>query len=102
MNCLRERLAIETAQKAAGPAAYFGDYEYDQATLAALSGNSGAALSWLEQAVAKGWMGRPYSPSLTDRPQFDALRSDPRLAALQAKIDHAIAEQRAQVLTQQH
>ena len=101
MDCLRERLAIEMRQRAAGPAAYFGDYEYDQATLAALSGNRGAALSWLEQAVAKGWMGRPYSPSLTDRPQFDAFHADPRLAALQAKIDRAIAEQRAEVLTQQ-
>lgn len=100
MDCLRERVAIETRQKAAGPTANFGDYEYDQAALAALSGNSGAALSWLGQAVAKGWIGRPYSPSLTDRPQFDALRSDPRLAALQAKIDRGIAEQRAVVLKQ--
>lgn len=100
MDCLRERLAIETRQKAAGPAAFFGDYEYDQATFAALSGNSRAALGWLEQAVAKGWIGRPYSPSLTDRPQFDALHADPRLAALQAKIDQMIAEQRGQVLTQ--
>lgn len=100
MDCLRERLAIETRQKAAGPAAHFGDYEYDQATLAALSGNRSAALNWLGQAVVKGWVGRPYSPSLTDRPQFDAFHADPRLAALQAKVDQTIAEQRALVLTQ--
>lgn len=101
MDCLRARLATETREKAPGPAAYLGDHEYDQATVAVLSGNKEAALSLLEQAAAKGWMGRPYSPSLSDRPQFDALRSNPRLARLQAKIDRAIIEQRAQVLTQQ-
>lgn len=100
MDCLRARLAIETREKAAGPAAYPGDQEYDQATVAVLDGNRDAALSLLQRAVAKGWMGRPYSSSLSDRPQFGALRSDARLAALQAKIDQAIVEQRAKVLMQ--
>src|SRR5206468_3499653 len=100
--CLRNRLSIEARQKARAPSANFGDFEFDQATLAAFDGNKDAALHWLDQAVARGWLGRPYSPSLSDRPQFDALRSDPRLAALQARIDGKIAQERAKVLAQRH
>jgi TolB-like protein len=99
LACLRNRLSIEAGQKARAPSANLGDYEFDQATLAALDGKKEAAVHWLDQAVARGWLGRPYSPSLSDRPQFDALRSDPRLAASQARIDRTIAQQRAQVLS---
>jgi tetratricopeptide (TPR) repeat protein len=100
LACLRTRLSIEARQKARAPSANFGDFEFDQATLAALDGNKDAAVHWLDQAVARGWLGRPYSPSLSDRPQFDALRSDPRLAVLQARIDRTVAQQRAKVLAQ--
>jgi TolB-like protein/Flp pilus assembly protein TadD len=95
LACLRNRLSIEARQKARAPSANFGDYEFDQATLAAFDGNRDAAVHWLGQAVARGWLGRPYSSSLSDRPQFDAFRSDPRMAALQARIDRTIAQQRA-------
>jgi hypothetical protein len=91
-------LAIEARQKSRSWYAHVGDYEYDQATLAALTGNKGAALSWLNRAVAQGWLGRPYSPGLSDRVQFEALRSSPRLAALQASVDGTIAKEREQVL----
>jgi hypothetical protein len=97
---MRSRLVIESRQKSRQPTALLGDYEYDQATLAAFDGEKEPAIRWLEQAVDRGWLGRPYSPSLGDRPQFDALRSDPRLAALQARIDLTISQQRAQVLAQ--
>jgi TolB-like protein len=102
LNCLRSRLAVEARQKARSWYEYWGDYEFDQATLAALDGNRDAALGWLDQAVGRGWLGRPYSSSLSDRPQFNALRSDPRLAALQARIDGTIAELRTKVLAQPH
>jgi TolB-like protein/Flp pilus assembly protein TadD len=98
LGCLRDRLSIEGRQKARAPSGYFGDFEYDQSTLAAFAGNREAAMHWLEQAVSRGWLGRPYSPSLSDRPQFDAFRSDPRMAALQARIDRTIAQQRAKAL----
>ena len=98
LNCLRNRLAIEAQEKSRSWYAYAGDFEYDQASLAALTGNRNAALRWLDRAVARGWLGRPYSPKLSDRVQFDALRSSPQLAALQAKIDRTIAKERAQVL----
>jgi hypothetical protein len=102
LSCLRNRLAIEARQKARSWYQYWGDFEYNQATLAALSGDGPAALRWLDQAVARGWLGRPYSPSLSDRPQFDAFRSDPRMAAVQARIDRTIAQQRAKALAPQH
>ena len=98
LTCLRSRLAIEARQKSRSWYAFAGDFEYDQATLAGLTGDKGAALNWLDRAVAQGWFGRPYSPSLSDRIQFDSLRSSPQLAALQAKIDQTIAKERAQVL----
>jgi TolB-like protein len=100
LSCLGNRSAIEAQQKIRSSwYAYFGDFEYDQATLAALAGNREGAVHWLEQAVARGWLGRPYSPSISDRPQFDALRADPRVAALQARIDRTIAQERAKVLS---
>ena len=102
LSCLRSRLAIEARQKARSWWEYWGDFEYNQATLAALSGDAPAALHWLEQAVARGWLGRPYSSSVSDRPQFDAFRSDGRMAALQARIDGKIAQERAKVLAQRH
>jgi hypothetical protein len=101
-RCLHDRLAIEARQKSRYWYAYSGDYEYEQATLAALSGNRVVAVHWLEQAVSQGWLGRPYSPSISDRPQFDALRSDSRLAALQGRINQTIARERAEVLAKQH
>jgi TolB-like protein len=99
LSCLRNRLVIEAGQKARSWYEYWGDYEFNQATLAALIGDNGAALNWLNQAVTRGWLGRPYSPNLTDRPQFDALRSNRRLAVLQATIDRRIAHERAKVLS---
>jgi tetratricopeptide (TPR) repeat protein len=96
--CLRNRLAIEAKQKSRSWYSHVGDFEFDQATLAALDGNETQALSWLKQAVGRGWLGIPYSPLLTDRPQFDGLRSDPQLAALQRRIDQRIGQERAEVL----
>lgn len=102
LGCLRTRLTTEAQQKARSPNGLLGDYEFNQATLAAFQNDKNGAVRWLDQAVARGWMGRPYSSSLADRPQFDALHSDPRLAGLQAKIDRAVAVQRANVLAQLH
>jgi tetratricopeptide (TPR) repeat protein len=99
LGCLQNRLAIEARQKFRSWYAYPGDHEYDEATFAALRGDAAAALRSLSEAVRRGWLGRPYSPSLSDRPQFDRLRSDPQLAALQAAIDRRIAQERAQVLS---
>lgn len=98
LGCLRRRLAIETRQKARSWYAYPGDLEYDQAVLAALSGNREPAFSWLNKAVDRGWLGRPYSYKLSDRPQLNGLRSDRRYAAIQRRIDIRIATERAEVL----
>lgn len=100
LTCLRNRMTTEARQRARSWYQFYGDYEFDQATLAVFEGNKDSSLQWLQKAVAKGWLGRPYSPNFSDRPQFDALRSDTRLAALQARVDHTIARQRAQVLAQ--
>lgn len=97
-DCLRNRLAIESRQKSRFWYSYAGDFEFDQATLAALDGNGPKALGLLKQAVERGWLGRPYSSKLTDSPQFDALRADPEFSALQSRIDRKIARERSEIL----
>ena len=95
--CLRNRIVIESRQKSRFWYSYAGEFEFDQATLAALDGNGPKALGLLEQAIERGWLGRPYSSKLTDSPQFDLLRSDPEFAELQSRIDRKIAQERAEV-----
>lgn len=100
LSCLRDRLAIEGRQKARSWYAYDGDFEFDQATLAALTGDTSGALSWLKRAVARGWLGRPYSSKLADRPQFAPLAATPEFGALQAGIDRRISQERREILGQ--
>lgn len=95
--CLRNRIVIESRQKSRFWYSYAGEFEFDQATLAALDGNGPKALGLLRQAVERGWLGRPYSSRLADRPQFDALRSDSEFAALQSYINRRIAQERSKV-----
>jgi len=97
-TCLRDWLSIKKRQKSRDWYAFAGDFEFDQATLAALSGDGGAAIDWLSRAIDRGWLGLPCSSSLADRPQCDALRTDSRLAALPARIDRRVAEQRSKAL----
>ena len=97
LGCLRGRLAMERRQKARSWYAYRGDLEFDQATHSALAGDSSSAFRFLEQAVARGWRGGPFSSRLSDRPQFDSLRADQRYAALQNRIDRVLAGERAEV-----
>lgn len=94
LGCLHRRLTIEARQKSRSWYAYAGDFEYDRATVAALNGNEKAALGWLQQAVASGWLGRPYSPVISHRPQFAFLAGNPQLAALQTQINRRIAQER--------
>lgn len=101
-DCLRNRIAVESRQESRFWYAYAGDFEFDQATLAALDGNGPKALSLLKQAVERGWLGRPYSSKLSDSPQFDSLRFNPQFVALQARIDRTIANERAAVIEQGH
>ena len=68
-----------------------------QASFLALR-NDPRALDWLGRAVQRGWVGQYYSPNLTDSAQFDRLRTDPRYAALQKRIDATIARERAETL----
>ena len=98
LQCSRERTSVEARNEARSQFYYAGTLEFDVATIRALDGQGGAALRFLEKAVAIGWMGRPYSSQLVDYPQFDSLKSDLRFTALQKRIDARIARERAEVL----
>lgn len=98
LQCLRSRLGVETRQKARLPEAWPGDLEFRRATLSALDHKPSDALHWLDRAASRGWLGQPYSNRLTDYPQFDELRADRRIVALQERIDTKIARERAEVL----
>jgi TolB-like protein len=101
LGCLRDRLALEFRNHARLPQDWPGDLEFRRAGLSALDGNRPDALGWLDRAVSRGWLGQPYSSRLTDYPQFDGLRADPRFAQLQRRIDVRIARERAELAAQE-
>lgn len=97
LNCLQAQVTKQLSMRFRAPDDAPGDLEMTQASLLALR-NDGRALDWLGKAVQRGWFGQYYSANLADWPQFDALRADPRYAALQKRIDATIARERAEVL----
>lgn len=69
---------------------------YDRAAILALTGRADAAMDQLAVAVRGNWVNAAWTPSrLEDRVAFRALRSHPRLAAVQADLDGRINVQRA-------
>lgn len=98
LQCGRERASVEARIRERAQLRLAGDLEFDRATLSSFDRKRDEALRFLEQAVTAGWLGRPYSSRLTDYPQIDLLRADPRLTALQRRIDRKIAQERAEVL----
>ena len=98
LRCVRNRLGFELRQTARSTKSYAGDLEADRATLSAIEGRPEEALKWLNLAVDRGWLGRPLSGNLRERPAFDSLRSDPRYGAIQRRIDAIIARERNETL----
>ena len=56
------------------------------------------SLNWLDKAITRGWLGRPYSSRLSDYPQFDASQGNPKFAMLQRRLDATIERERAETL----
>lgn len=97
LKCVEARLDRETGNRArvADPQhPEVSDLEFRRSTLLALKGDKAGALAALSAAVDRGWIGRPYSPRLTDYPQFDILRGDPRFNGLQNRVDSTVARER--------
>jgi TolB-like protein len=98
LRCIGKGLQIEFGQKARDTWRFAGDLEVDRAMYEALRGDREQAFKWLRLGVERGWLGRPFSPNLRDRPAFDALRTDARFAALQSQIDRRITSERSEIL----
>lgn len=96
-DCMRNRVATAQKMTMRAPDDDPGRLEMRKASALALSGDR-SAVDWLDRAVNRGWSGQYYSSQLADWPQFDALRGDPRMAALQRTIDARIARERAETL----
>ena len=99
MRCTQAWVTSELNQHYRNPDDAPGELEMMQASLLAMRADE-RAFDWLEKAVQRGWLGQYYSADLADWPQFDALKNDPRYAALQQRIEARVATQRAKVLTQ--
>ena len=95
--CFQKRLSAQLAMRYRSADHYAGELEMWQASMFAIRGDP-RAFDWLDKAIAKGWVGQYASASLADWPQFDRLRSDPRYAAIQQRIDVRIAKERAETL----
>lgn len=97
LSCTQRQISAQLAMRYRAPDDAPGELELMQASLLALRRDA-RALDWLDKAVHRGWLGQYYSAQLADWPQFDALRSDPRYAAIQKRIDAAIVRERAELL----
>lgn len=94
--CSHRRADLELSMRNRWQAAQVSP-EFRKAALLAIRGDR-RGLDWLERAVARGWVGQPFSPRLSDWPQFDPYRADPRYAALQKRIDAVIARERREAI----
>jgi len=97
LNCTQQQVTRQLGMRFRAPDDAPGELEIMQASLLAIH-NDRRALDWLDKAVNRRWLGQYYSANLADWPQFDALRPDPRYAAIQRRIDTIIARERAEVL----
>ena len=97
LRCTQHQITSQLSQRFRSPDDAPGELEMVQASLLALQ-NDRTTLDWLDKAVQRGWLGQYYSSKLSDWPQFDAFQTDPRNAAIQARIDAKIARERAEVL----
>jgi len=97
IQCIQRQVTKQLGQRFRGNDDMPGELELTQASLLAIAGDR-RALDWLDKAVQRGWLGQYYSSQLADWPQFDALRSDPRYAAIQKRIDSVVARERAETL----
>jgi hypothetical protein len=98
LSCVRDRTDHTFAQAFRSADSGAGESEAARSMVLALSGDRDGALLWLQRAFNFGWIGSPYSAQLVDWPEFDSIRSDPRLAALQSRIDQRVSQFRNQVL----
>jgi TolB-like protein len=98
LGCVQRNLTQQLATPYRSPDDAPGEPELWQASLFAMRGD-GRAFDWLSKAVTRGWLGQYYSGSLSDWPQFDKLRGDPRYTEIQRRMDARIAKERAEVLT---
>jgi DNA-binding SARP family transcriptional activator len=74
-------------------------WAFEQAQQLALAGDSAGAIAQLEQMMQYRWtrlLAPPFIP-LTERVAFRALRTDPRLIALQRELDERIRSAREQI-----
>lgn len=97
LSCLQRTFDAQYKTRYRSPEASPGELEMWQASLLALRGDS-RAFAWLDKAIARGWMGQYFSPSLSDWPQFDRLRGNARYTEIQQKIDSRIAKERIETL----
>lgn len=98
VSCVQRNLTRQSAMRFRSPDDAPGEPELWQASLLALRGDH-RAFDWLSKAMGRGWMGQYYSGSLSDWPQFDGLRSDPRYIESQRRMDAMIAKERSEVVT---
>ena len=97
LQCAQRQVSNQLSQQFRANDDAPGELEMMQASLLAIR-NDRRAIAWLDKAVQRGWLGQYYSSQLADWPQFDALRSDPRYAAIQKRIDATITRERGEVL----
>jgi TolB-like protein/Tfp pilus assembly protein PilF len=96
-RCAWGRLEREQSMKHVSVYAGPGRLQFRKASLLAIRSDR-RALDLIEEAVRRGWIGYYYSPKLSDWPQFDPFRSDPRYAALEQRMAASVARERSEML----
>lgn len=96
LNCFQHSISAQLPMTYRYPNDFAGSLEEMQAAALALRGDR-RAVDWLQRAVALGWIGQDWSPDLGQWPEFDAVRSDPRMKQIQQGLTATYQRQRAAV-----
>lgn len=97
LSCFQQSISSQLQMTYRSADDFAGELEEMQAAALALRGD-GRAIDWLNRAVDRGWVGFFFSPNLHDWREFDALWADPRMNAVQQRINGIIARERAETI----
>jgi TolB-like protein len=95
VDCFQSSIARQLKMMFRSTGDLSGELEEQQAGILALSADR-RAIDWLNRAVDRGWVGQFFSPNLHEWREFDALWADPRMNAVQQRINAIYVRERAE------
>lgn len=98
LGCMQAWLGAHSRGSIRSPEYPDAALEFERAQLLALAGNRSAAVASFNRALAGGWRGVTFSPSLKAYPALDTLRELPELQKSEAELGRLLATERGELL----